>query len=67
MSPIRNEDNKQEWVFNIIQVCWRSTGSVYFGTSTESDIGSLVNVIDALKSLTILKIEQVFHFQGSAV
>lgn len=40
---------------------------LYFGSTTEYDIGKVVNVIEALKSLEIIKIERVLHFNGSAV
>jgi acetoacetate decarboxylase len=40
---------------------------LYFGSTTENDISTVANVIDALKSLEIIKIEQVLHFKGSAV
>lgn len=40
---------------------------VHFGSPTKDDIGTVVNVINALRTLEILKIEQVLHFQGSAV
>ena len=40
---------------------------LYFGSTTEYDIGKVVNVIEALKSLEIIKIERVLHFKGSAV
>lgn len=43
-----------------------NAGSVYFGTATKDDIGDMVNVIDALKSLPFVKLEQALHFQGSA-
>ena len=42
-------------------------GKLYFGSPTEDDISRVVNVIEALKSLEVIKIEQVVHFQGSAV
>lgn len=42
-------------------------GSLYFGIPTKDDIASVVNVIEALKTLEIIKIVQVLHFQGSAV
>jgi hypothetical protein len=44
-----------------------NTGSFYFGSATEGDIGDSVFIIEALRSLTILKLEQVLHFKGSAV
>jgi acetoacetate decarboxylase len=42
-------------------------GNLYFGSPTVNDISSLANVIDALKSLEIIKIKQAIHFQGSAI
>jgi len=44
-----------------------SQGTLYFGSANEEDIGLTANVIKALKTLTIVKIEQVLHFKGSAV
>jgi len=43
-----------------------NTGSLYFGSATQDDIGYTVNVIDALKSLTFVKLEQALRFEGSA-
>jgi acetoacetate decarboxylase len=42
-------------------------GKLYFGSPSEDDISTVVNVIEALKSLEITKVERVLHFQGSAV
>jgi acetoacetate decarboxylase len=42
-------------------------GSVFFGSATKEDIGLIVNIIDALRTLPIVNIEQVLHFKGSAV
>lgn len=51
-----------------IETLWMGkTASLYFGTATDKDIGLVFHVIEAVKSLKILKIEQVLRFQGSAV
>jgi acetoacetate decarboxylase len=42
-------------------------GRLYFGSPTEEDIGTVVNGIEALKTLEIIEMVQVLHFQGSAV
>jgi len=42
-------------------------GRIYFGSPTEGDIGLVMKVIEALKTLEVVKIEQVLRFQGSAV
>jgi acetoacetate decarboxylase len=42
-------------------------GRLYFGTPTKEDIGTVVNIIDSLKTLKINRIKQVLHFQGAAV
>jgi len=42
-------------------------GRIYFGSPTESDIGLVMNVIEALKALEVVKIERALHFKGSAV
>lgn len=42
-------------------------GKVYFGSPTKDDIATVVNVVDALRTLKMIKIEQTLHFQGSAV
>lgn len=42
-------------------------GKLYFGSPTVDDIATVANVIDALRSLEVIQIEQVLHFQGSAV
>jgi acetoacetate decarboxylase len=39
---------------------------LYFGSATEDDIGPVVNVIEALKSLKVIKMLQTLHFKGSA-
>ena len=44
-----------------------NAASLYFGSATESELGPTVNVVEALKSLSIVKIEQAMHFKGSAV
>lgn len=44
-----------------------SNASLYFGTATDKDIGQVFHLIEAVKSLKILKIEQVLRFQGAAV
>ena len=51
-----------------IETLWMGkTASLYFGTATDNDISLVFQVIEAVKSLKILKIEQVLRFQGSAV
>ena len=41
--------------------------SIFFGTARESDVSHVANVIDAIKSLPVVKVEQVLRFTGSAV
>lgn len=43
------------------------TASIHFNTLSEDQIGMAIHIIDALKSIPILKIKQVLHFRGSAV
>jgi acetoacetate decarboxylase len=51
-----------------IDTLWMgSQCSLYFGSAELSDIGDTANIVDALKSLPVLKIEQVLHFKGSVV
>jgi acetoacetate decarboxylase len=42
-------------------------GTIYFGSATEDDISDTVHVIEALKTLPVIKIEQALHFTGSAL
>jgi acetoacetate decarboxylase len=42
-------------------------GSIYFGSAGVNDIGPVLPVMEALKTLKVVRIEQVLHFQGSAV
>jgi acetoacetate decarboxylase len=44
-----------------------NAGSLYFGSATSDDISHIANVVDVLKSLPVVKIEQVLHLKGSAV
>jgi acetoacetate decarboxylase len=41
-------------------------GLVYFGSATEKDIYKAANIIDSLQKLTLSKLKQVIHFEGSA-
>jgi len=51
-----------------IETLWMGKiARLYFGTASEGDIAHTAHVIDALRPLTLKKIEQVLHFQGSAV
>jgi len=42
-------------------------GSIYFGSAGVNDIGPVFPVMEALKTLKVVRIEQVLRFQGSAV
>lgn len=51
-----------------IESLWMgNAGSLYFGSATGDDISQTANVIDALKSLPVVKMEQVLRLRGSAV
>jgi hypothetical protein len=39
---------------------------LYFGSPTGDDVGTVANLIQALKRLEMVRIERVLHFQGSA-
>lgn len=51
----------------IEQLMRGSSGMMYFGDANEMDVGSMKHLIDALKTLTILKVIQVVLFRGSAI
>lgn len=51
----------------INEIWMGNQGSLYFGSATEEDIGLAVNVIEALRTLSIVKIKRVLYFKGSAV
>jgi acetoacetate decarboxylase len=51
-----------------IETFWMGkTAALYFGNATDKDLGVTFPVIEAIKPLKIIKMEQALRFQGSAV
>jgi hypothetical protein len=43
------------------------TGTLKFGNAGRTDIGTYENIIDALRTLEIVKVKQALRFRGSAI
>jgi len=44
-----------------------SEGSLTFGSPSEAEVGPTVHIVEALRSLPVIQVEQALRFQGSAV
>jgi acetoacetate decarboxylase len=56
------------WTDSNIDALWLGkSGEVYFGNSSEQDIGDLQPIFEAIKSLPVRSISQVSHTSGSMV
>lgn len=55
------------WNDTKIEELWMgSEGQIYFGNPGDDDISIVRNLLDALETLPIVKMEQALHFRGSA-
>ena len=61
MTQITKNDTK-------IKELWMgNSGSVYFGDPGEEDVVQIKQLLDALKTLPVNRVEQALRFRGSAV